>query len=157
MFVKDFKIFATVKRSYGNPKLNRGLHPEEFFDIEYEEVSSKLDKLALEVQSYLSIKNPNHPAVSIELISPEVPLQNSVWSHDETSELFETIRHVLCKKNTSRKSDIENIYFHKCSTNIPGLDNYFSIIFKAVSHRLGIHLHPILYFQNFLFLWKSSE
>ncbi|RXG53810.1 hypothetical protein Avbf_16985 [Armadillidium vulgare] len=78
--------------------LSKGLHPEEFFDIEYEEVSSKLDKLALEVQSYLSIKNPNHPAVSIELISPEVPLQNSIWSHDQTSELFQSIRHVLCMK-----------------------------------------------------------
>ncbi|RXG51560.1 hypothetical protein Avbf_16577, partial [Armadillidium vulgare] len=40
------------------------LHPEEFFDIEYEEVSSKLDKLSpSKVQSYLSIKNPNHSAV----------------------------------------------------------------------------------------------
>ncbi|RXG54140.1 hypothetical protein Avbf_17393, partial [Armadillidium vulgare] len=91
--------------------LSKGLHPEEFFDIEYEEVSSKLDKLALEVQSYLSIKNPNHPAVSIELISPEVPLQNSIWSHDQTSELFETIRHVLCMKHPSEKPDnIRNIY-----------------------------------------------
>ncbi|KAL7634377.1 UNVERIFIED_CONTAM: hypothetical protein RMT77_014754 [Armadillidium vulgare] len=75
--------------------LAKGLRPQDFLDVEYEEVSSKLDQLAYEVQSHLKTKNPNHPAASIELFSAEEPLENTKWSDEECRQIFNTIKCIL--------------------------------------------------------------
>ncbi|RXG61146.1 hypothetical protein Avbf_15806 [Armadillidium vulgare] len=75
--------------------LAKALRPQDFLDVEYEEVSSKLDQLTYEVQSHLKTKNPNHPAASIELFSAEEPLENTKWSDEECRQIFNTIKCIL--------------------------------------------------------------
>ncbi|RXG53246.1 hypothetical protein Avbf_16504, partial [Armadillidium vulgare] len=92
--------------------LAKGLRPQDFLDVEYEEVSSKLDQLAYEVQSHLKTKNPNHPAASIELFSAEEPLENTKWSDEECREIFRSIRHILISNSNTNSLQTEHIGIH---------------------------------------------
>ncbi|KAL7638463.1 UNVERIFIED_CONTAM: hypothetical protein RMT77_011033 [Armadillidium vulgare] len=134
--------------------LAKGSFPEEFLHVEYEEVSSELDELANEVQSYLKTKNPNHPAVSIQLFSPDEPLENSKWSFEECWELFNCIRHTMNMKNIFEEKDDFHIFLNTLVTNMIDPCDYATIIFTAVSHRFGILLNPFYFEDACLLKWK---
>ncbi|KAB7501895.1 F-box only protein 21 [Armadillidium nasatum] len=158
--MKEFLSLPPERKCFekGAYHLAKGLNPDAFLAIEYEDVSLKLDKLALDVQLYLRSVNPSHPAASIELISPEDFQEYAKWSGEETNELIHCLNYVLCLKyNAGQNNDIGKIYFHQLLAN-KKKDIFFSIIYMAVSHRLGIPFSPIRFDEcTFLSKWKSED